>query len=66
MADRPRDDASRSLEAACANLKDIENITSNSELDIHRKALKENTEKPRLSSRRITEHLATKGNNVCL
>ena len=67
MAERHGDDTSRNLEAACSDLIDIENITSNRELpDIHRKTSKENTEKSRLSSRHITERLATKGNNVCL
>ena len=66
MSEESQVDKGKSLEAACDNLIDIENITTNGGLDILKKASHENTEKLSSSTEHIAEHFATKGNNICL
>jgi len=63
MAEESRVDKGKSLEAACDNLIDIENITTNGGLDILKKASHENTEKLSSSTEHIAEHFATKDTN---
>ena len=58
MTEEGRVDTGRSLEAACNNLIDIDDISPNGGQDIHQKASQENT-----TFRHFSERSDTKGNN---